>query len=367
MKLIHLVPQVHKKSDGVGKFVRELATDFHSNGIDCKVVTVESKHPKMQHFNHHNFDFDFGISSKYGFSFKLILFLWREIKKNPDLILHIHGLWMWQNIIPIFLPKCSYVYSPHGSISDYTFSNLGKVKKIYWHLLQKRVLKGAKIIHVTSELEKKWLVLKGFDEKKIFILNLGMKIASINVKDKVRTKNLKFAFVGRIVPIKNLDFFLEVFTNFIKTNNQDWSIDIIGGYSSQFGKDLFKKYNKYNYINFLGELIPDEVSHALRKADIAVLPSFSENFSYSILEAITCGCYILSSTGTPWFNLLEGKYTYEFNPKYKSSLNETLVKIKGDDENSKIWEKLNVASLAKNNFCIKNVSKKYIQMYSDIF
>lgn len=366
MKLIHLVPQVHKKSDGVGKFVRELSAEMSSKGNDCIVVTVETNHPTMNGFTHQNFSQTFGFPEKFGFSFALVIFLWRIIKNNQSVILHIHGLWMWQNIIPLFLPKCSYVYSPHGSISNYTFSQLGFWKKIYWHTIQKRVLKNASALHVTSTLEREWLIQNGFNHNNILVLRLGMLMPSVDVVDTPMRDQIKFIFIGRLVAIKNLDLFIQVFDEFVTSYNLAWTFDIVGSFDAEFGNALVQKYRHLDFVRFRGELSADEIHESLHDVDIITLPSYSENFSFAVLEGLVFGCKVLCTSGTPWADLLPAQFVFTFEASSKLSLEQQFLEIKNHWSKGEIDEKTKVSLLTTNTFCIRTLSGHYMEMYLNV-
>lgn len=54
---------------------------------------------------------------------------------------------------------------------------------------------------------------------------------------------------------------------------------------------------------WIGPLSHNEVMNAYQSAHVAVLPTESENHSYTIQEALSCGCPVLTSEGTPWKDL----------------------------------------------------------------
>ena len=58
-------------------------------------------------------------------------------------------------------------------------------------------------------------------------------------------------------------------------------------------EEVYRRRNKY--IVPLGQLEYKQVITLLKESDIFCLPSFSEGFSTSILEAVACRCYIITT------------------------------------------------------------------------
>jgi glycosyltransferase involved in cell wall biosynthesis len=59
------------------------------------------------------------------------------------------------------------------------------------------------------------------------------------------------------------------------------------------------------YVFFTGMVQGEEKLALYRRADSFVLPSYSENFGIVITEALACGTPVVTTTGTPWKELVD--------------------------------------------------------------
>ena len=93
----------------------------------------------------------------------------------------------------------------------------------------------------------------------------------------------------------------------LKTELQGYTINIAGeGEESYINelKQLASKLGVENLIHFIGGVYGDKkVGTFLKKADLFVLPTHSENFGIVVAEALACGTPVITTQGTPWQEL----------------------------------------------------------------
>jgi len=114
---------------------------------------------------------------------------------------------------------------------------------------------------------------------------------------------LSMIFIGRIHPIKNLDFLLKV----LRDARSRIRLTIVGsledkGYWEACGQ-LIRQLPGNIVVSYAGE-IPNQDLPALTNAHhIFALPTMGENFGHAIFESLSLGRPVLISDQTPWRNL----------------------------------------------------------------
>jgi glycosyltransferase involved in cell wall biosynthesis len=324
MKIINVIPTISISADGVGGFVRRYSQALDRYGIENEIFSQDPEDTKFRDrvFTHKCL---FG-RTKYMFSLGLFWRIFLRSFIDANAFFHFHGLWMWHNLIPLFVPRINFVYSTHGSITPNFLNNISFYRAIYFKYVQKQVLNRARVVLATSEMEKHNLIEAGIEATRISVLPLFNDETVDNLLDKVaRTKQVRrFIFVGRLAPIKNLELVLDTFTDDLFS---ECSLLIVGPLCDPYSIALEQKYSRFDNICFSGAKTTDLVKDVLRDADCLLLPSFSENFSFAALEAIQSGCRLIVSSKTPWSELAASFVLFEFDPVSQNEFSEKLAEV----------------------------------------
>ena len=120
-------------------------------------------------------------------------------------------------------------------------------------------------------------------------------------------------FVGRIHPIKNLNFLLEILHDI----QEPVELTIVAATDDA---DYWEKIKKQilllpsNISITLFENLPhSELETILKDHHVFVLPTKGENFGHAIYEALSSGRPAIISDQTPWRNLKEHKAGYDIS------------------------------------------------------
>lgn len=330
MKYINIIPTISNHSDGVGKFVKIFHQALLDNGIIAHIYSQDVRDQQVV------VEVDvFKFMPQLGrlqFSLELFRAVRQAIKLDEGTIFHIHGLWMWVNIFPFFIKDIKYVYSPHGSISPKTVESWSLLKRCLFYVIQRRVINRAFFVHATSKLEKKWLIDVGVKDSSIKVIPLCDEIPEdyAFLRSPIKSQKKSFIFVGRLAKIKNLEMLIDSFIS-IQHDYSDATLEILGDNSTPYAKTLMMRAAGSKNISFLGELPHKEVLLRLRGASHFVLPSFTENFSYSALEACYSGCSLVVSENTPWPELTPTFVAAAFSPDDPKSVRLALKKCLVDN------------------------------------
>jgi len=138
------------------------------------------------------------------------------------------------------------------------------------------------------------------------------------------TGQLRIIFVGRLHPIKKLDFLLEV----LAKAKGDIKLDIVATredkeYWKQCKKMIAKLQFRFEITTYL-DLPHHKIKPLLEKANLFALPTEGENFGHAIFEALAVGCPVLISDQTPWKELRSQKAGVELPMADQSRFTEVI-------------------------------------------
>ena len=103
--------------------------------------------------------------------------------------------------------------------------------------------------------------------------------------------------VGELKIEKGFEYLIDAFSNLIKNNSiQEYSLVIVGdGLLQETLQEKINSLNMSNFIHLLGRKNRDDLIDLYNQSEIFVLSSISEGFPKVLLEAISCGCNIVST------------------------------------------------------------------------
>lgn len=242
----------------------------------------------------------------FGTSFPMLRELKREIRKFD--IVHIHSLYLFHGAVAAYYCRkynIPYIVRPHGTLDPFLYKRHRGRKAILEFLFENKNLNHAAALHYTTEEE--WELAKEFiNNPNGFVVPNG-----INLENYYSPKSLDefydkypeikgkkvVLFFSRLNFKKGLDLLIDSFTQVAK-QKEDVHLMIVGpdneGYGAQV-KEWIKENNIDNRVTFTGMLTGEEKLQALSVAEMFVLPSYSENFGISVIEAMIMGLPVIIS------------------------------------------------------------------------
>ena len=299
MKTIHYIPSIDRSCGGTTEYIRLLAEKLGQQS-EIHVVTHQSPFPvEMEHCQLHYVHKNIFGAMKQEWKTLLDVI-------NPDVI-HVHGCWT---------PQCAWVQkwsqskgykvvlTPHGMLEPWIMKRNYWIKKFPALLLyQKRAIKKVDYIHVTAERERDNFRLLGYNENVKVIPN-AVNVEEIRMKDSwKRTKTI--LFLSRIHMQKGVRFLIEAIVA-LKNELSGYKVVIAGEGDVSYIetlKQITLQADVQDIISFAGGVYGEDKWNLFRKADVFVLPTFSENFGIAIAEALASGTPVITTKGTPWEDL----------------------------------------------------------------
>jgi glycosyltransferase involved in cell wall biosynthesis len=214
-------------------------------------------------------------------------------------VVHLHSVFLWPTWAAARTARkvrAPYLISPRGMLVKRLIEMKSKLAKQAWiKLIERANMERASAIHVTSAIEAEELQRFGWRLPQIRMIPNGVDEVVVAASDKVSLDVKEIAaeqplilFLGRISWKKGLDRLLNAFA----TTNRG-TLAIVGTDDENLAPRLAKIAGDLRIadrVRFLPRTILDGDKNFLyQHAKVSVLPSYSENFGNSVLEAMRHG------------------------------------------------------------------------------
>lgn len=150
---------------------------------------------------------------------------------------------------------------------------------------------------VSEKVASKWIELGAYPHIKISTNAIDDNVFYPNPQIK---KDIDFLFVGRLIPIKGIQFILQALKIIKDTHNITPNFTIVGdGPFKEELKEITKQLNLENQVSFSGLVSQEDLIKSYQRAKVAVLPSFDkEGIMSTLLEASSCKVPCITTKGT---------------------------------------------------------------------
>ncbi|MDP3015298.1 MAG: glycosyltransferase [bacterium] len=271
--------------------------------------------------------------------------------------------------------KKPYIISPRGNLM---LSPLGKKnfkKSIYNWLIEKRNLRGAAAIHFTVPTEEEEYIKGKFPMKKSIVLPNIVKLEKIaenfpsgyfRKKFNISDDKKIVIYLGRLSWIKGFDTLVPAFKTVVKKHPE--AILVIAGGDDGFKKtinELIGRYQLDKSVLFAGMLAGGEKIAALQDSNIFVMPSYSESFGMSVVEAMSVGKPVVVTKGVGISSYIVSAKAGIVVEKNEAELSEAIISLL---ENAGMGKKMgeNGKILVEGEFSEDKISKKFLEEYQSI-
>jgi glycosyltransferase involved in cell wall biosynthesis len=295
----------------------------------------------------------------------------KEIRATQAAYVYLNSMYsLYFTIYPLLMKRLGkieskIILSPRGMLKESALQFKYVKKRSFLGMLKLFRISQAIGFHATDEQEKK-------DIRKIF----GNDMAIDLIQDvppepeqnilpvEKKSGELKLVFIGRIHPIKNLHFIIEC----LKKLPQKIELTVIGPIEDhsyyQYCKKLSRSLPENIYINFAGEVSNDKIKDYLNQHHFMILPTFGENYCYSIIESFCASRPVIITNKTPWQNLLAEKIGWYLplkqHEEFLDALNTAAFMVQ--DEFTE-WS-ASALSFSKKLFVTNNYKAQYAEMFS---
>lgn len=227
----------------------------------------------------------------------------RVIKEGKYDVVHSHTL-LNNGLTLMIASKMNVKKRISHSHSTQTGVNENILYKFYSYIMRRLINKYATDIIACGKDAGIYLYGKQMFFKKGIIINNGIDVdnykfdnlKSYNIRKKMGLKNeLVIGHVGRMVPVKNHNFLIDIFSEICKINSESVLLIIGDGELRNNIEKKVKRLNLSKNVIFMGNR--SDVADLLQIVDVFVFPSLYEGLPVSMIEAQAAGIPCVVSTG----------------------------------------------------------------------
>lgn len=237
-------------------------------------------------------------------------------------LLHINGLWLHPTYAAARIAHAGevpFILCPAGTLEPWALRNrkLKWLKKaMYLKLVARSMIQRAACLHACSVKEADSFRQAGYRGPVTVIPN-GVEIDDLSTVDRDGANeywpDLKdrpvVLFMSRLSEEKGLDILIPLWAQLAKSPSHRDAVLVIAGPDDRgYAKTveaMIDAHAAQTCICRTGMVQGQKKRALLRRADLFVLPSYSENFGIVVAEALACGTPVVTTTGTPWRQLEE--------------------------------------------------------------
>jgi glycosyltransferase involved in cell wall biosynthesis len=374
MEIIHLIlgKANPERMNGVNKVVYQLATKQHEHNLNVSVWGITKD--LTNNYGDRNFKTRLFKKMLNPFSINSEL-LESILSKKGKAVFHLHGGW-----IPVFSSvskfmnsnRISFVYTPHGAYNTIAMKRSFLMKKIYFRLFEKNMVKYAAAIHCIGQSEVAGLK-QIFPTDKTKLLPYGFQMTVQEIPRNVVCENMIVGFVGRLdIYTKGIDLLVDAFEDFQKQNPNSklWIIGD-GPEKNKLLKTIEDRGMGQQVIIF-GSKFGSEKDNLIKQMHVFAHPSRNEGLPSSVLEASNFGIPSIVSEATNVAAYIE-KYNAGMSVRNenKADIKNALTKMYHMWENNALDEmKINAQKMVQDAFDWNNLMSQFNELYavnSDVY
>ncbi|KOY87019.1 hypothetical protein AD998_13485 [bacterium 336/3] len=344
MEIIHLIlgKANPERLNGVNKVVYQLVSEQSKAN---KQVSLWGISKDLTH-NYPERSFETRLFPIHKNPFKIDVTLEKAILEKKEAVFHLHGGWIpiYSSLAILFAKyQIRFVLTPHGAYNTIAMKRSKWMKKLYFHLFEKKLLEKVYKIHSLGKTEMKGLD-SIFPNSKSFLLPYGFDFVENKKSSQPYQSGFVIGFMGRLdVYTKGLDLLMNAFEVFQKTNRNSQLWIVGDGKGRSFLENQIKEKQLQNVI-FWGKKFGKEKEELLSKMHVFAHPSRNEGLPSSVLEVAALG---IPSVVTHATNIAEYIQNYDAGIAIENNSEQELVQA--FETIKKMYDAQNVSHFGMNN------------------
>jgi glycosyltransferase involved in cell wall biosynthesis len=372
-KVANVIARFNAESGGPPRTVAQIAaagtglwhadlftTDYIESSADTLLVDDFPGHVNVSPSSSHSILG--GLSMVAGISRHYRTQLLRGV--HPDIV-HIHGV--WSPYLAAFALTAArhgipFIVAPHGMLEPWSLGVRTTRKSFAMKVYQRRILSRASAIHATSKMEADNLRRLGISDVPVFVVPNSVALPPPARGEILSAHGKKvLLFLSRIHEKKGLDMLLQAWN---ETRPPDWRLLIVGSGEQKYVERLkgFCTEHDVPDVEFKSHVEGAVRESLFRHASAFVLPTYSENFGNAVAEALIRGLPVITTTGTPWSDVIEHQCGW-YIPPILGELKRVITEATATDERTLARMGARGRDYATAHFTLPVVRERLLNMY----
>jgi len=304
VRVVQVVPQIGFEASGPSYSVRALCEAISEQGVEVALhVLQQGQIPAVRGVQTETHEIWPHPIRRMGPSPSMRRALAQAARQSD--ILHSHGLWMFPNVYPAWAVRgtdCRLVLSPRGTLAPAALARSPFVKRVFW-TLQREVISRAACLHATSNNEYDQIRAFGVRAPVAVIPN-GIDLPGKIDNVRIEGGRQRMLFLGRLHPIKGIDLLLQAWRQ-VQGRFDNWELRLVGPDEGGYGERMKRLAAELGAerVSFGGPAFGAQKWAEYAASDLFVLPTHTENFGMSVVEALAAGVPVIVTKGAPWSEL----------------------------------------------------------------
>ncbi|MGH7949463.1 MAG: glycosyltransferase [Candidatus Binataceae bacterium] len=218
-------------------------------------------------------------------------------------VVHLHAAFSFPTIPTLLAARLlarPVVWTLHGAMQHWMQSRRVGAKRA-WERVCRAAAPAKLVLHATSDDEAEQ-ALERFGDATAVVIPIGVETPA-QIERSRRDGVLRLGFIGRLDPKKGIENLLDACGRLSERQSVPFSLAVAGAGDSNYEQMLRARTVALGIdrrVKFLGDIRGDLKEQFFRNTDVAIVPSFTENFGIVVSEALARAVPVIASTGTPW-------------------------------------------------------------------
>jgi len=343
MNMAFVLPYLSSRFGGPVTAVRGLGTELSRRGVDVSYWAPGSAEDRrelegLEGCNVYDLDWPRRWRRSKGFVCGLA-----ENMRSIDLM-HINGFWLHSTYAAARIAHANrvpYILRPAGTLEPWRLRN-GRLKwwkkKAYLRLVAGVTMDHAACLQADSEQEAENFRRAGY-RGPVSIIPNGIDLNEYAPGDPSEAEahwpqlggRPVVVFMSRLSPEKGLDMLIPLWAELVRSGAHREAVLVLAGPDDRgyqkVVEGMIDRHAIRSHVLLTGMVQGQKQLALLRRADLFILPSHSENFGIVVLEALACETPVITTTGTPWQELETadaGRWVLPARPDLTRALRELL-------------------------------------------